>query len=67
MHKNRTLLVEIWDFLKVKKAWWLIPPIIIFILADILIILGSGSSMVPPNYLCIVLSYRRNAPDSIGG
>jgi hypothetical protein len=25
--KNKPLLAELWDFLKVRKAWWLAPII----------------------------------------
>jgi hypothetical protein len=32
MVKNKPLLREIWDFLKVRKAWWLTPIIIMLIL-----------------------------------
>ncbi len=47
MGKNRSLLVEIWDFVKVKKAWWLLPIILMLILAGTLIIFGSSSILSP--------------------
>ncbi len=47
MGKNKSLLVEIWDFLKVRKAWWLAPIIIMLILMGILIIFGQSSAMSP--------------------
>ncbi|MFW9881179.1 MAG: DUF5989 family protein, partial [Candidatus Thorarchaeota archaeon] len=28
MSKNKSILGELWDFLKVRKAWWLAPIII---------------------------------------
>lgn len=46
MH-NKSLLLEIWDFLKIRKKWWLLPIIIMLILVAILIIFGSGSSLSP--------------------
>lgn len=47
MNKNRPLLIEIWDFLKVRKVWWLTPIIIMLILVGILIIIGQSSSVSP--------------------
>lgn len=48
MPKNKTLFEEIWNFLKQRKAWWLIPMIIIFLLAGILIIFGTSGSTLSP-------------------
>ncbi len=47
MANNKSLLHEIWDFLRVRKAWWLAPIIIMLILAGILIIFGQSSSLSP--------------------
>jgi hypothetical protein len=43
-------LKDLWDFLKVRKKFWLLPIIIIFIillLFGILIVLTSGSAIAP--------------------
>jgi len=47
MSKNKSLLGEIWDFLKVRKAWWLTPIIIMLILVGLLIIFGQSSALSP--------------------
>lgn len=47
MPENKSLLRELWDFLKVRKAWWLAPIIIVLILAGILIIVGQSSTLSP--------------------
>jgi len=47
MLKNKTLLGELWDFLRVRKAWWLAPIIIMLLLVGILIIFGQGSTLSP--------------------
>ena len=47
MPNNKSLLGELWEFLKVRKAWWLAPIIIMLILVGILIILGQSSSVSP--------------------
>ncbi len=44
---NRPLLLEAWDFLKVRKAWWLAPIIIMLILVGILIIFSQSSALSP--------------------
>ncbi|MFC1690826.1 DUF5989 family protein [Nanoarchaeota archaeon] len=45
--KNKSLLGEVWDFLKVRKAWWLLPLVIMLIIVAILIIVGQSSSLSP--------------------
>ena len=45
--QNRSLIGETWDFLKVRKAWWLLPVIIMLILVGILIIFGQSSAVSP--------------------
>lgn len=47
MSNNRSLVVELWDFLKVRKKWWLLPIIVLLVLAGALIILGQSSSLSP--------------------
>jgi hypothetical protein len=47
MAKNKSMLGEIWDFLKVRKAWWLLPIIIMLILVGILIIFSQSSALSP--------------------
>lgn len=47
MSKNKSLLQETWDFLKVRKAWWLAPIIAMLILVGALIVLGQSSALSP--------------------
>ena len=47
MAKNKSLLGEVWDFLKVRKAWWLAPIIIMLIVAGILIVFSQSSALSP--------------------
>lgn len=42
MPENKSLFGEVWDFLKVRKAWWLTPIIIMLILVGILVVFGSS-------------------------
>lgn len=43
--ENKSLIGEIWNFLKIRKAWWLIPIIIMLILVGILIIFTQSSAV----------------------
>lgn len=47
MGNNKSLLGEVWDFLKVRKKWWLLPIIILLVLAGALIIFGQSSALSP--------------------
>lgn len=46
MHKL-SIIREFWDFLKVRKKWWLLPIIIFLVLFSALIILTQGSAIAP--------------------
>ncbi len=41
------IAVEIWDFLKVRKKWWLLPIIVMLALIGALIVLAQGSALAP--------------------
>ena len=42
-----SILMEFWDFLKVRKKWWLAPIVLIMLLLGALIILTEGSAVAP--------------------
>ncbi len=42
-----SILAEFWDFIKVRKKWWLAPIIIFLILLSLLIVLTEGSALAP--------------------
>ena len=41
------LLKEFWEFLKIRKKYWLLPIIIVLVLFGGLIILSQGSAIAP--------------------
>lgn len=41
------ILSEFWQFMKVRKKWWLGPIVIMLILLGLLIILTQGSAVAP--------------------
>ena len=49
--RNKNILLELWDFIKVRKKWWLLPIFIILTLIGVLIILGQSSAISPFLYV----------------
>ena len=47
MARNKSMLRELWDFLWVRKAWWLAPVIIMLVIVGALIIFGQSSALSP--------------------
>ena len=47
MSNNKSLLGEAWSFLRVRKAWWLTPIVIMLVLIGALIIFGQSSAVSP--------------------
>lgn len=47
MQKNRSLLGEVLAFLKARKAWWLVPVIVMFILIGVLLVFSQSSALSP--------------------
>ena len=41
------LLKEFWEFLKIRKKYWLLPIFIILILFGSLIVLSQGTAVAP--------------------
>jgi hypothetical protein len=48
--KRSSNLALIWDFLKVRKKWWLIPVVVFMLLLSLLIVLTQGSAVAPMIY-----------------
>jgi len=42
-----SFLAELWRFMKVRKKFWLLPMIIMFVLFGSLIVLTQGSAIAP--------------------
>lgn len=40
-------LKDLWDFMKVRKKFWLAPIILIMLLLGVLIVLTQGSAVAP--------------------
>jgi hypothetical protein len=42
-----SILKELWDFLKVRKKWWLTPIVVMLILLGLLIAFTQSSTVAP--------------------
>lgn len=42
-----SIMSEFWEFLKVRKKWWLTPIVIFLVLLGALIIFTEGSAVAP--------------------
>jgi len=41
------ILKEFWDFLKVRKKWWLGPVVALLVLLGLIAIFAEGSALAP--------------------
>lgn len=41
------ILKELWEFLKVRKKWWLVPIVVFLVLLGLLIVLTQSSAIAP--------------------
>jgi hypothetical protein len=44
---NQSIITEFWEFLKLKKRYWLLPIVIILIFLSVLIVFTETSSVAP--------------------
>ena len=42
-----SFLAELWDFMKVRKKFWLLPILVMMVLLGGLIVLTQGSAVAP--------------------
>ena len=42
-----SLLREVWDFMKTRKKFWLLPIILVMLLVGALLIFAQGSAIAP--------------------
>lgn len=41
------ILGELWEFMKVRKKWWLGPIILMLLLLSLLLVFTQGSALAP--------------------
>jgi hypothetical protein len=43
MGNNKTFVIDLWDFIKIYKKWWLLPIVIMLVVVSVIILFGSSS------------------------
>jgi hypothetical protein len=38
---------ELWEFLRVRKKWWLLPIVIVMLVVGALLVFAQGSALAP--------------------
>ena len=41
------MLKDLWDFMRVRKKFWLAPIVLCLLILGVLIVLGQGSTIAP--------------------
>ncbi len=41
------IIGELWEFLRIRKKWWLMPIVFFLVLLGALIVLTQGSALAP--------------------
>lgn len=44
---NRDLLRELWDFVRVRRKWWLLPVLVVLVLMGALLVFVQTSALGP--------------------
>ncbi len=42
-----SIIKELWEFLRIRKKWWLAPIVVFLVLLGVLIVLTEGSAVAP--------------------
>lgn len=42
-----SILKEFWDFLRVRKKWWLMPIVFFLLLLGVILVATKGSALAP--------------------
>jgi hypothetical protein len=42
-----SLLMEVWDFMKTRKKFWLLPIVLVMLMVGALLIFAQGSAIAP--------------------
>lgn len=44
---NQSLIIEFWEFIKIRKRYWLFPILLMLFLLSIIIVFAESSSVAP--------------------
>jgi len=41
------IMLELWEFLRVRKNWWLLPILVFLLLVGVLLVFSESSAVAP--------------------
>jgi hypothetical protein len=44
---NQSIIVEFWEFIKIRKRYWLLPIVVVLLLFGALIVFTESSAIAP--------------------
>jgi hypothetical protein len=44
---RRSIVLELWDFMRVRKKWWLTPLLLVLFLVGALLVFANTSALAP--------------------
>jgi hypothetical protein len=44
---SESVIRELWDFLRIRKKFWLLPVVAVMLMFGLLMVLAQGSAMAP--------------------
>lgn len=44
---STSIVKELWDFLRVRKKWWLLPVLVVLFLVGTLLVFAQTSALAP--------------------
>jgi hypothetical protein len=44
---NQSIITEFWEFLKVRKRYWLLPVVIVLLLLSAIVVFTESSAIAP--------------------
>lgn len=44
---HRSLIAELWAYMRARKKWWLAPIILVLLLVGLLLVFAQGSALAP--------------------
>ena len=45
--KKIAILSEFWNFLKIRKKWWLMPIVFFLLVLGVVLVVAKGSALAP--------------------
>lgn len=47
LRSRASIFVELWQFMRARRKWWLAPMVVLLVVMSLLIVLAEGSAVAP--------------------